>query len=100
MSFSSLAAGHDMVPKPRANGQDSNYDQFVFADLPRGTKTGDMLHDLFENADFANPKHWERIIDETLQQYMPATKTAFHPMIMQMLNEVFSASIAIDGESF
>lgn len=100
MSYSFLAAGHDKLPKPKTLNDATDYDQFVFTDLLKGAQTGNLLHYLFENVDFGNPKRWETVIDDALVQFLPRYRTQYAPMLLRLLREVFSANITIDGDTF
>jgi len=100
MSYSYLAAGHDKLPKPQGSLYETDYDKFVFNELKKGAQTGDMLHYLFENVDFGNPNRWAIVIDEALVQFMPRYRTDYAPMLLRLLNEVFSANISINGDTF
>lgn len=98
VSFSYLAAEHKYHPKPEQGQFTSDYDRFVFSQLVKGPKTGDMLHYIFEHIDFANDAQWEPVIAEALSQFLPKHRLTYGPMLKQMLEETLNSKIFIGGE--
>ncbi|MDG5800806.1 UvrD-helicase domain-containing protein [Marinilabiliaceae bacterium ANBcel2] len=97
MSYSFLAADHEYHPKTELGKYPTDYDRFVFSDLVKGPKTGDMLHFIFENIDFTDDTHWDKIIREALTQYLPKYKAEYAPLLRQMVSEILNSRINING---
>lgn len=73
LSYSYLAgtATHVPVAPAREDLQDP-YEAFIFQQLPRGVKTGNMIHELLEWMDFTDDKHWDKVIRRTLAKHYPS----------------------------
>src|SRR5207237_9888464 len=71
LSYTALSGTHNFVPKNNTNVAKDEYDQFVFKQLIKGNKTGNLLHFIFENIDFANQRYWNRTIQNALKRFMP-----------------------------
>ena len=69
MSYSMLAKKPEVISKPRSIGQVDKYDQFMFSQLTRGSKTGNLLHYIFENVYFTDERNWNQVIQDALKQY-------------------------------
>jgi exodeoxyribonuclease V beta subunit len=100
MSYTMLAKKGDITGKPKSRPQGDTYEQFMFGQLPRGSKSGNLLHYLFENAAFNNPTGWPYVIDEALKRYLPANATLFAPLLLQVLQQVYSVPITVEGSTF
>ena len=72
LSYSYLAgtATHAPLAPAREDLQDP-YEAFIFRELPKGVKTGNMIHELLEWIDFTDDKHWEKVIRRTLAKHYP-----------------------------
>ena len=100
MSYTMLAKKGDITGKPKSRLHAHAYDQFVFAQLPRGSKTGNLLHYLFEHAPFGNAVAWPYVVEEALKRYMPVNREVFAPMLIQVMQHVFNVNLTINGEAF
>jgi exodeoxyribonuclease V beta subunit len=100
LSYSFLRASHDVSAKPRSQNYEDEYGSFIFSQLKKGAKTGNMLHYIFENIHFNDSAKWGNVIDQTLNQFLPQQKEEYQPFLNQMLTEVLNADIAIGDDSF
>ena len=98
ISYSFLAAMHTYHPKPETGNYATDYDRFVFSDLVRGPKTGDLLHFIFENIDFTDDSQWDFVIGEALNQFLPKYKSEFAPFLKQMVSETLNSQMNLNGE--
>jgi exodeoxyribonuclease V beta subunit len=99
MSYTSLASNHTTTTKHNSGFAADEYDHFVFKQLIKGNKTGNLLHYIFENIDFGNNRNWERTIQSALKRYT-ARHSDYTTMLIEMLNKVTKVSIKMDGEEF
>ncbi len=102
MSYTGIHAAGERHPFPKATEQEAEYDAFMFQTLKRGSKTGNLLHHLLENANLAEDKLWDKAIASTLRKHLPLQAEAYTPLLRQMLTEVGSARIqpaACSGEA-
>ncbi|GEO10951.1 exodeoxyribonuclease V subunit beta [Segetibacter aerophilus] len=99
MSYTSLASAHTTSTKHNSGIAANEYDHFVFKQLVKGNKTGNLLHYIFENIDFANNRNWERTIQSALKRYT-ARHSDYTTMLIEMLNKVTKVSIKMNGEEF
>ena len=72
--------------------QDSNYDRFIFRELPKGAVTGNLLHYIFEHIDFTNPAGWERVVKMAMQR-LSYDREDFQSGILEMLKVVTSVML-------
>ncbi|MDB5247664.1 MAG: Exodeoxyribonuclease [Segetibacter sp.] len=100
ISYTSLAATHTNSPKNNSNSVDGEYDHFVFKQLIKGSKTGNMLHDIFENIDFSNNLFWHYHVESALKKFMPKYRQEYFPMLMQLLEHVVNVNIKVADRSF
>src|SRR5690606_20729721 len=100
MSYSMLRADQEFTLKNRSNEHKEPYDQFIFSQLTKGAKTGNMLHFIFENIAFNSDGKWHYAIDKAIQQYAPNQKALYTPMLKQMLDHVLNSTINTGKEVF
>lgn len=100
MSYTMLAAKGDIALRPRSEKRQDPYETFILHTLKRGAKTGNLLHYIFENINFAEETHWERVINEAIRRYVPGQQDLYLPMLRQLLQHVFNTEIKIDQSSF
>jgi exodeoxyribonuclease V beta subunit len=100
MSFTSLAATHTATPKNNSNGATGDYDFFVFKQLVKGNKTGNLLHHIFENIDFTNSSYWHYPVQNALRSFMPKHREDYGPMLLQLLQQITNVTIDIGGNRF
>lgn len=100
MSYSSLSVFHEASPKIHTGDYADEYDQFVFSDLIKGAKTGDMLHFIFEHISFVDATRWDAIIDEALTLFMPRYKETYSGQLRRLISEVLNSPIHLNGDRF
>ncbi len=100
MSYTMLAKKSEPVSRPPAAVQAGAYDLFMFTQLTRGSKTGNLLHQVFENASFSDDRRWMSVIDEALQQHLPRRAAQFAPMLYDMLQQTFNLPLTVNGHTF
>lgn len=100
ISYSMLAAPHVISLNFAGNPQSDLYDRFIFYDLPRGAKTGNLLHFIFENIRFENSNGWGYIIDEAIRRFVPGKTEMYSEMLHALLDHVLHVPVVISGSSF
>ncbi len=100
MSYSMLRADHPMSIKLKSQLDLKNYDDFIFNQLRKGAKTGNMLHFIFENIHFHDQTKWQIVIEQAIQRFVPNQDDVYQPMLTEMLNHVMGATIQLDEEAF
>ncbi len=105
MSYSYLAGPHQYHDKPysETNYTAQSYDQFVFYNLPRGIKAGELLHEIFEWIDWTNKdqNRWNRIIEVALQKYgFLDQKKELQVQLVGLIDVVVNGRISIDKKLF
>ena len=100
MSYSMLRADHELSLKSKSDNHKEPYDQFIFSQLTKGAKTGNMLHYLFENIAFNHDGRWNFAIENAIQRYAPLRAALYTPMFRLMLDQVLNASISVGEEVF
>jgi exodeoxyribonuclease V beta subunit len=100
ISYTSLSAAHTPSLKNNSSVITSDYDQFVFRQLIKGNKTGNLLHDIFENIDFKNSAYWDYAIQSALKRFLPRFREEYAPMLKLLLLHVTKAPIEVGGEKF
>ncbi|MFN4763722.1 UvrD-helicase domain-containing protein [Gillisia sp. Q332] len=100
LSFSALSA-HSLHALPeKLDKYETAYDQFIFKDIPGGKNMGTMLHYLFENIDFTNPKGHQAEVDKLVNRYYPAKKELLRERLLEMVDHVLHSQIQFpDGIS-
>jgi len=103
MSYSYLAGDHAYVKKELKNpGNQSDYDNFIFKELPKGAHVGNLLHNMFEFIDYtdSDSEKIEKAVSDSLRIFLPKYKVEFQKPLEEMLKTVLSTEIEIAGESF
>ncbi|MEJ7767319.1 MAG: exodeoxyribonuclease V subunit beta [Chitinophagaceae bacterium] len=100
MSYTMLAQKGEIISMPPASSQQDKYDHFVFNQLVRGSKTGNLLHQVFEQVHFSDSNNWKFVIDEALKQHLPRQHDLYAPMLTEMLTQVFQVTINVNGQTF
>lgn len=93
MSYTMLSAEPLITSKNKLNHYQTSYDKFIFHQLVKGPKTGNMLHFIFENIDFNHQNKWEVAINNAIQRYAPLQIENYAPNLKVMLEEVMNATI-------
>lgn len=100
LSYSSLKKDLPYIFRPSTRKDTAGYDQFVFHQLQKGSLTGNLLHDIFENIDFKKDENWDRVIGHALSRFMPRKKDGHTQPIRQLLEETLAAKIVTHSSSF
>ena len=100
MSYTGLAAEMEKYPKVSTGTSTDGYDQFILNQLTKGSKTGNMLHYIFENLHFTNDAKWVTVIDTAIKRFSPAQKDLYEPRLADMVHHVLNASIQATDISF
>jgi exodeoxyribonuclease V beta subunit len=100
MSYSFITASHEATLKNNTLAISEGYGKFIFKDLPKGALTGNMLHYIFEHADFTDAKSKVEVIQNALLRFMPQRANEYKNLLLQMVEHVLQAKIAIGGEAF
>ncbi|WP_182995385.1 exodeoxyribonuclease V subunit beta [Pelobium manganitolerans] len=100
LSYSALRADHPISTKNKSNTEKSEYDDFIFNQLRRGAKTGNMLHFIFENIHFNNPQKWADVIEEAIKRFVPQQQEYYAPMLNTLLENVLNAPILLGDRAF
>lgn len=88
-SYTMLSPEH--TPQPTLRFSDSHadaYETFIFKDLQKGAHTGNLLHYLFEYAEFTLPSQWPSIINKALKRLLSSqsNNTALAENLLQLLH--------------
>lgn len=100
MSYSLLRAQHEVSTRPSKNNDYNEYDEFIFRDLVKGARTGNLLHFIFENIRFNDRAHWPYVIAEAVKRFAPSREDLYSPMLALLLDHVLQAPCSLDGISF
>jgi exodeoxyribonuclease V beta subunit len=100
LSFSALSPHSSHALSEKLDKYESKYDQFIFKDIPGGKNMGTMLHYLFENIDFTNPKDHQAEVDKLVNRYYPGKKELLRKRLVEMVDNVLHSDIRFpDGTS-
>lgn len=99
-SYSRLAAQPEYVLRKNYELNDNEYDSFVFKELTKGAKTGNFIHHIFENVDFADSGKWEFVIERAIKQFVPDKKEKYPNALFQFLEKVLHTEIRTGTEQF
>jgi exodeoxyribonuclease V beta subunit len=99
MSYTMLAKKGEIVSRARASAQQEAFEDFMFRGLERGNKTGNLLHQIFENANFSNAERWPDVIAEALRQHAPKHLETYPPLLTELLDQICHAEINVDEQT-
>ncbi len=100
MSYSMLRAQHEATRAARQNKYEDNYERFIFHELTRGAKTGNLLHFIFENIGFSNSNGWLYVIEEAVRHFVPGQAEIYTEMLLILLDHVLHVQVDLEGVSF
>ena len=100
LSYSRLAAQSETTIKERFLKKEEDYDYFIFQQLPKGIKTGNLLHFIFENLDFSDNHKWEFVVQKAIKRYAISDPEYFERRILEMLHQIFQAQIPNEKGNF
>lgn len=91
ISYSFISAGHASgFTLPVNTIEEGTYQHFLFKQLPAGTRTGHLLHGIFEHIDFMQENSWEGIVQQSLMIHMRSKSDdqTFRDNILKLLRIV------------
>ncbi|PZP45264.1 MAG: hypothetical protein DI598_13535, partial [Pseudopedobacter saltans] len=100
LSFTALSNHGEISLKEKSSQFENPYDAFVFNQLKFGAASGNLLHGILENIDFATDKRRTDVVRKILQSYLPNRVEEVMPNIELLLDNVLNLDIEIGGESF
>ena len=100
LSYTWLDTVHAPAHKSSAAKGLNGYDEFIFKALKRGANTGNLLHHIFERADFTNSANWEKTIAGALKRFIPNPPGEYANRLLELLHHVTGAKINVAGSSF
>jgi exodeoxyribonuclease V beta subunit len=103
MSYSFLAAHPSKTLKEiKSTYEENSYDDFVFKQLPKGAKIGNMLHEIFEFIDYSDATTWKKIISKSILNYVPnqSTNEVYQNHLFDLVNHVSHTKIGFDSNTF
>ncbi len=99
-SYSGLAAETEYIVRENYILKADEYDDFVFRELTKGAKTGNFIHHIFENIDFADSERWEFAIERAIGRFVPDKKEAYPQKIEAFLKQVLQTNIPAGEDKF
>src|SRR5690606_23264479 len=99
-SYSRLAAQTEYIPRDHYETKTNDYDEFVFRELTKGSKTGTFIHDIFENIDFSNSENRKYAIARSIERFVPDKKDSYTSKIEMFLDEVLQTKINTGTDIF
>ncbi len=100
LSYTSLALKNDHYKKLSSSILTNTYDNFIFNELTKGSKTGLMLHEIFENINFTNSELWPKVIAKSIHNYFPTQDGVYEQMLFTLVQHVLDANISIHKDIF
>ena len=100
-SYTALSLKKDPIYKPAAADamEADAYDRFVFRELRRGSHTGNLLHHIFENMDFADGSFWKSVVEQSVRRLAFSRDEAYRDKVLGMLSQVTRARF-LPGSDF
>lgn len=99
ISYSRISGDHAPAPKDRFIPETKDYDRFIFNELTKGSKTGTIIHTLFERTDFSQPDTWKYTIKNIAKLYFPKAEADFLAHLYGMLDHIMHTDILTDNGS-
>lgn len=101
MSYSYLSASHEYTPKDSLNDYEDGYERFIFKELERGKKIGNLLHTIFEWIDFTKSDEWSKVIEHGLKKYFPKEdRNHYIPHLLSLTEHILKTKITIGDKTF
>lgn len=98
MSYTALNPDHEISLKNRSATYDDPYEQFIFKQLKKGAKTGNMLHQIFENIHFADQSKWRYVIDQAINHFAAGNKEPYSSMLQALAGNVLNTPIRLGAD--
>jgi exodeoxyribonuclease V beta subunit len=95
LSYTRLAAKSEPVRRLAAGAMDDDYDRFIFGELYRGAKTGDMLHHIFERISYTDATRRDEVISDAISRYAPAHQERYANGLNAVIDHVLGATLHV-----
>lgn len=101
-SYSGLKReGVHVTKNSRRREWDHEYDQFVFHQLKKGSRTGDLLHYIFERIDFTDSLGWRRTVEQAMNRYqIRETEDGYTERLLACIQTVLTTELNTGTERF
>ncbi len=100
MSYSFLAAKQEHARKAGGNVQEHEYDQFVFQQLAKGERTGNLLHYIFENIHYTQQDKWDHVIGNAIRRFDPGQLHMYEQPLRELVTHILGAHLEIGSTQF
>jgi exodeoxyribonuclease V beta subunit len=100
MSYSSLAAKTEHARKLTSSDVLADYDQFVFRDLAKGERTGNLVHHILENVHYTKTENWENVIRAAVNRFEPALLATYQQPLHDLITHILKGTIRISDDVF
>lgn len=100
MSYTMLKAQHETARTVWLNKHEDKYENFIFHQLAKGAKTGNLLHFIFENINFGNNSGWPYVIGEAIRRFVPGQADIYTEMLPVLLDHVLHVQLESGGSPF
>lgn len=104
MSYSGLAAKEGLVQQQPdtiiQNTVYTEYDEFIFKKLRKGSITGNMVHLIFERIDFDNSSQHEYIIADAINRFATSSRELYQQWLPEFLEQVLYSKIETGSTTF
>ena len=97
-----MLAAKPMSPAHKGTGQffRDPYDEFVFRQLSKGEKTGNLLHAVLENIHYNNPEKWPDQVTSAVKRFAPQQLAIYQEWLPQMIAHILQAHIETPTNHF
>jgi exodeoxyribonuclease V beta subunit len=100
MSYSGLNPEHIPSAQTNSSAVNSGYDRFIFEELRKGAHTGNLLHYIFENADFADQDQWRPVIAQGIRRLSAKMDDKGTEGLIEMMKHITSTNLPCSSGSF
>lgn len=100
LSFTYLNARGAQISRPKAAPTADAYDHFIFSELRRGARTGDLLHYILERIDFQKDERWDEVVEKALTRHAPGKLASWTPLLRQLLQHILYTELNVCGNPF
>lgn len=97
ISYSRISGDHELTPRDKFIQETQDYDRFIFNELTKGSKTGTIIHTMFERTRFNEPDTWKYTITNIAKQYYPKAEANFLTQLETMLEHVMYTNIITEN---
>lgn len=99
-SYSSLESHLPIAAKERRVHFENEYDAFIFRGFKPGVKSGNIIHQVFEFANFADEKYWPDLVQNALEKYDPAALETQKENYLELVKQVVAAKFPAGNNVF